>query len=65
MRGGFGRDAVTSIVGRILEREREDFSLEIQAIQPLAVFEARRKNILRGAGYAWTPGLGVSSNSLR
>ena len=47
-------------------RERvSDFSLEIHKIQPSAVFEARRKNVLRGAGYAWTPGSGVSSNSLR
>ena len=46
-------------------REREDFSLGIQAIQPLAVFGARRKNVLRGAGYAWTPDLRVLTNSKR
>ena len=45
-------------------RER-NFSLEIDKIQPSAVFGARRKNVLREAGYAWTPGSGVSSNSLR
>ena len=45
-------------------RER-NFSLKIHKIQPSAVFGMRRKNVLRGAGYAWTPGLGVSSNSLR
>ena len=38
-------------------RERGCFSLEYREIRPLAVFGARRKNILRGAGYAWTPGL--------
>ena len=47
-------------------RERStSFSLGYLAIRPLAVFGARRKNVLRGAGYAWTPGSGVSSNSLR
>ena len=34
-----------------------DFSLEIHAIQPSTVFGPRRKNVLRGAGYAWTPDL--------
>ena len=47
------------------EREREHFSLDYRAIRPSAVFGARRKNVLCGAGYAWTPGLGVCSNSLR
>ena len=42
-----------------------DFSLEMRTIRPSAVFGARRKNLLRGAGYAWTPGSGVSSNSSR
>ena len=46
-------------------REREGFSLEIHKIRPSAVVGARRRNVLRGTGYAWTPGLGVSSNSLR
>ena len=50
---------------RILERERESFSLGYLAIRPSAVFGARRRNVLRGTGYAWTPGSGVSSNSLR
>ena len=36
-------------------REREDFSLKIHAIRPLADFGVRRENDLRGAGYAWTP----------
>ena len=38
-------------------REREHFSLEYREIRPLAGFGARRKNVLRGAGYAWTLGL--------
>ena len=47
-------------------RERvSDLSLEMRTIRPSAVFEARRRNVLRRAGYAWTPGSGVSSNSLR
>ena len=33
------------------------FSLDLRQIQPLAVFGARRKNVLRGVGNAWTPGL--------
>ena len=44
---------------------RSSFSLEYREIRPSAVFGARRKNVLRRAGYAWTPGSGVSSNSLR
>ena len=36
---------------------RSSFSLEIRAIRPSAVFGPRKKNVLRGAGYAWTPGL--------
>ena len=31
-----------------------DFSLDLRQIRPLAVFETRRKNVLHGAGYAWT-----------
>ena len=47
-------------------RERvSDFSLRSRAIRPLDRFESRRKNVLREAGYAWTPGSGVSSKSLR
>ena len=36
-------------------REREDFFLEIQAIQPLVVFGTRSKTALRGEGVAWVP----------
>ena len=46
-------------------RERENFSLEYREIRPSAGFGTRRRNVLREAGYAWTPGSGVSSNSLR
>ena len=39
--------------------ERESsFSLEIRAIRPSAVFETRRKAVLRGEGFAWVPDLG-------
>ena len=48
----------------ILERV-SDFSLEIHAIGPLDFDGARRENVLRGAGYAWTPGLRVFDNSKR
>ena len=44
---------------------RESFSLDLQEIRPLAGFGTRRRNVLREAGYAWTPRSGVSSNSLR
>ena len=50
--GGGGRDAVSSSL-----REREYFSLEIHAIQLLAVFETRRRIALRGEGFAWVPDL--------
>ena len=42
----------------IFFRERESsFSLEIRAIQPSAVFGARRKAALRGKGFSWIPDL--------
>ena len=47
-------------------RERvSDFSLRSRAIGPLDFDEARRENVLRGAGYAWTPDLRVLVNSKR
>ena len=47
-------------------RERRSFfSLEIHAIGPLDFDGARRENVLRGAGYAWTPNLRVLTNSKR
>ena len=40
-------------------RERvSDFSLEIRAIRPSAVFETRRRTALCGEGFAWVPDLG-------
>ena len=45
--------------------QRVCFSLRSRAIRPLADFGARRENVLRGAGYAWTPGLRVFDNSKR
>ena len=44
---------------------RSSFSPEIRAIRPLDFDGAIRKNVLRGAGYAWTPGLQVFDNSKR
>ena len=45
-------------------RER-NFSLKIRRIRPSAVDGARRGNVLRRAGYAWTPSLRVFDNSKR
>ena len=36
---------------------RSDFSLEIRAIRPSAVFGTRREAALRGEGFAWVPDL--------
>ena len=36
---------------------RSSFSLRSRAIGPLDFDGARRENVLRGAGYTWTPGL--------
>ena len=47
-------------------RERvSDVSLRSRAIGPLDFDGARRENVLRGAGYAWTPDLRVLTNSKR
>ena len=47
-------------------RERStSFSLGYLAIGPLDFDGARRRNVLREAGYAWTPGLRVFDNSKR
>ena len=55
-----------AVAGAFISRERvSDFSLEIHAIGPLDFDGARRENVLRGAGYAWTPGLRVFDNSKR
>ena len=50
------RDAVAKH-GVFVER-MSDFSLQIRAIQPSAVFGTRRKAALRGEGFAWVPDLG-------
>ena len=40
----------------VVFREKfSDFSLDLRHIRPSAVFGTRRKNVLRGAGYTWTP----------
>ena len=44
---------------------RSSFSLRSREIGPLDFDGARRGNVLRGAGYAWTPGLRVFDNSKR
>ena len=43
----------------VVFRERvSDFSLEMRTIRPSAVFGTRRKNALRGEGFAWVPDFG-------
>ena len=44
---------------------RSSFSLRSRAIGPLDFDGARRENVLRRAGYAWTPVLRVFDNSKR
>ena len=42
----------------VVFREKvSDFSLDLRHIRLSAVFGPRRKNVLHGAGYAWTPDL--------
>ena len=53
-KGGLDREEQ---IERVLERERENFSLKIRAIRPSAVFGTKRRNALRREGYAWTPDL--------
>ena len=60
-RGGLDGEQQVSI---FCFRER-NFSLKIRRIRPSAVDGARREAVLRGEDNAWTPDLGVSSNSLR
>ena len=58
-----GEDPVAISLGF---RERtSSFSLGYLAIGPLDFDGARRENVLRGAGYAWTPGLRIFDNSKR
>ena len=42
---------------KVLERERERFSLKYRAIRPSAVFGTRREAALRGEGFACVPDL--------
>ena len=63
MRRNFGGDVVASM--EFSRERRKTFSLEIRAIGPLDFDGARRENVLRGAGYAWTLGLRVFDNSKR
>ena len=51
-----GRKPPVAAMAFLGERE-SSFSLEIRAIRLSAVFGLRRKNVPRGAGYAWTPDL--------
>ena len=39
-------------------KEREHFSLEYREIRPSTGFGTRRRNALRGEGFAWLPDLG-------
>ena len=41
-----------------LGERASDFSLEIRAIRPSAVFGTRREAVLRGEGFAWVQDLG-------
>ena len=61
------RDAVAHInENGVFSRERESsFSLRSREIGPLDFNGARRENVLRGAGYAWTSSLRVFDNSKR
>ena len=55
-----------AVAMEFISRERvSDFSLEIHVIGPLDFDGAKRESVLRGAGYAWTPGLRVFDNSKR
>ena len=52
-----GRETSSSRNGGFFGERRSNFSLEIRAIQPSAVFVTRRKAALRGEGFAWVPDL--------
>ena len=52
------REAYSKSKMVILERV-SDFSLEYRAIRLSEVFGSRRKDVLHGAGYTWTPVLRV------
>ena len=50
--------------GGVFRKRISDFSLRSRAIGPLD-FDGARENVLRGAGYTWTPDLRVLTNSKR
>ena len=60
-----GAELLQTENGVFSRERRSSFSLEIEAIGPLDFDGARGENVLRGAGYAWTPGLRVFDNSKR
>ena len=41
----------------VLRERRTSFSLKYRAIRPSAIFGTRRKDALRGEGFAWVPDL--------
>ena len=43
---------------KVFGERKSDFSLEMRAIRPSAVFGTRRKAALREEGFAWVPDLG-------
>ena len=51
--GGCSRCGEPKMV--VFREKFSDFSLDLRHIRPSVVFGPRRKNVLRGAGYAWTP----------
>ena len=52
-----GRGTSSSQKWHFFRERMSSFSLELWEIEPLAVFGSRRKDVLRGAGYAWAPNL--------
>ena len=52
-----GKDFYPVAISFYFRERTSSFSLEIHAIQPLAVFGARRKDVLCGAVYAWVQDL--------
>ena len=62
-----GEDAVGHKIknGGFSSVRRSSFSLRSRAIGRLDFDGARRENVLRGAGYAWTLDLRVLTNSKR
>ena len=55
--GSMGRGAAGDFFLFSFSEKRSSFSLKIRAIGSLDFDGARRENVLRRAGYAWTPDL--------